>query len=258
MRIFMKFLSKLGLLASLISLVSACGMHLSNKEPSAYIKHIGASTVALVMQVDTEDGDTVYHSYCTGVWVGPQTILTAHHCVQGAAEFITQKKEGLEEGTPLDVMGTPIHFTLENEVMGVGEEPSAMHLGKVVFDDEDHDLALVKAVGKAIPMHDVATLADQSPAIGDKIHIVGHQKGLYWTYMEGTVAAYRDELGGSDVMGPWMQLEAPVWFGNSGGGAFNSDGELIGIASRIAKAPSVAYYVHVDSIRKLLEKQKTL
>lgn len=254
----MKILSKLGLLSSLILIIVACGAHTSNKEASAYTKHIGSSTVALIMQIQDEDGSEQYHSYCTGVWVGPKTILTAHHCVQAVADHIAKKTEGLEGGGPIDVMGTPIHFIQENEVMGLGEEPSALHLGGVVYDDEDHDLALIRALGKAVPEHDIAEVASQSPAIGEKIHIVGHQKGLYWTYMEGTVAAYRDELSLDSPMGPWMQLEAPVYFGNSGGGAFNSDGELIGISSRIARAPSVAYYVHVDSIRKLLDKQKSL
>ena len=254
----MKPLHLIALVSSILFSLTACSGHLSNKPSSAYTKHLGASTVALIMPSTDEVGDTNYHAYCTGVWVGPTTILTAHHCVEAAAQFIANKHAGEETDPVTDVVGTPIHFIQENEVMGLGAEPSALHLGGVVFDDADHDLALVRAEGNAVPGHDVAEVADQSPAIGDKIHIVGHQKGLYWTYMEGTVSAYRDELSGSEVRGPWMQVEAPIWFGNSGGGAFDSDGKLIGIASRMPRAPSVGYYIHVDSIRNLLDKQKTL
>jgi S1-C subfamily serine protease len=49
-----------------------------------------------------------------------------------------------------------------------------------------------------------------------------------------------------------MQVSAPVWFGNSGGGAFNDEGEIVGIASFIMKGPSLGFFIPVDSIRPFL------
>jgi hypothetical protein len=205
---------------------------------------MGSSTVALVFQVEGE-----YRPFCTGVWVEDKKILTANHCINAVAKAIAQKESGDEEAlVPDDTVGTPIHYILENEVQAVGQEPYAIHLGKAVKVDEDHDLALVEALGP-VPSHDVAKLVSTSPAIGEKLHFVGHVRGLYWTYVDGIVAAYREDLVHK---GPIMQVSAPVYFGNSGGGAFTESGELCGIASYLMPAPITAGYIHAESIRKFL------
>jgi S1-C subfamily serine protease len=55
-----------------------------------------------------------------------------------------------------------------------------------------------------------------------------------------------------ELLGPWMQVSAPIWYGNSGGGAFDAEGSLVGIASFKALAPNVAFYVHLETIREFL------
>lgn len=50
-----------------------------------------------------------------------------------------------------------------------------------------------------------------------------------------------------------LQLSGAVWLGNSGGGAFNEDGELIGVCSWIDEGyPGVAFFVHADHVRDLM------
>ena len=87
------------------------------------------------------------------------------------------------------------------------------------------------------------------PGIGEHIFVVGHPRGMYWTYAEGTVSAYRNESS----VGKVVQVNATVWFGNSGGGVFDADGKLLGICSRLTKVPQMNYYVHLDSVKKFLK-----
>jgi S1-C subfamily serine protease len=44
-----------------------------------------------------------------------------------------------------------------------------------------------------------------------------------------------------------------MYFGNSGGGAFNDYGELVGIADWIKRAPEMGFFVHLDTIRSFLD-----
>jgi S1-C subfamily serine protease len=247
----------------------------------------GGATVALMMYRDDKDTTltTGYRPFCTGVWVDDTHILTADHCAKAEQEhqqdrLDERKKEAENEVMTLQQMlqklfgggsmseaepdkieekGLVVHFITENEVIEVGKEPSAWHMSKVVAFDEKHDLALLEAVGKAVPGHRVAKLAKETPEVGETVHIVGQTIGMYWTYIQGNVAAYRGAdmiKGGKDGpgdTGPWMQVASPMYFGNSGGGAFNDYGELVGIADWIKRAPEMGFFVHLDTIKSFLD-----
>lgn len=258
----------------------SCGGKLKIREPHAVIRHMGTSTVALMAEGD--EGNQ--YPFCTGVWVNKNTILTANHCVDAAYERAVEKKlsklndeereveiKKLEEMThaakkALVVEGTIVHYIVEGDVSAIGEAPFALRLGKVIVVDPEHDLAMIEAGGSNLPSHDIAVLATQYPAIGEKIAVVGQPKGLYWSFVEGTVAAYRDTVPAKrspvssvneiPFVGPYVQVSGPVWFGNSGGGVFDTNGELIGIASFLTGMPHSCYFIHGDSIRKLLKDHK--
>ena len=246
----------------------------------------GGSTVALMGYRDDKDTTvtTGYRPFCTGVWVDETHILTANHCVEGELEWqqerLDKRKQGsneapktlqellqklfggpgLQEADKVEKKGLKVHFIVEKEVMGVAAEPSGWHLSRAVAFDEEHDLALLEAQGQLVPAHRVAKVAKETPALGEHINIVGHQTGLYWTYMGGQVSAYRDvdhykrlSAGRDDAKGPYMQVQSPIFYGNSGGGCFNDYGELVGIAVRITRAPEVGFFVHRDTIASFLD-----
>ena len=275
-RMFMKKI----LLGLIVLLSFGCSSTLGNtKAPSSLITHMGSSTVALMATKGDES-----RPYCTGVWVGSNTILTANHCVEAAYMMELEKKfdamesdeqsafkKKMEEMTheekrALVVEGTVVRYIVEGDVDELGTAPYAIRIGKVLVVDPAHDLALVEAAGKNLPAHDVAVVAALSPAVGEKISVVGQVKGLYWTYVEGTVGQYRNtvpekrspisEVNEIPIVGPYLQASAPVWYGNSGGGAFDSSGELVGIASFLTGAPHSCYFIHADAIRNLLKEHK--
>ncbi|CAM6006098.1 unnamed protein product [Sphagnum balticum] len=159
-------------------------------------------------------------------------ILTAKHCVAGVTGAMNEEIDARNEKMKADKnsigkeaetlphfleVGVPIHYILENEVVGPDQEPTTIHLAHASLLDNDHDLALLYADGVAIPEHEVAELADNNPALGEPVHVVGHVKGLYWSYIQGSVSAYRGDLeeAPEGIKGPFTQISAPVFFAHT-------------------------------------------
>ena len=237
----MKFLISL---IMVVVVMVGCAGGVGSREPSALVKRVENSTVALIA---AKDGD--YRIYCSGVWIGVDKIITANHCAKGYFEIV----KGVDpEG--MDMVGLKMLFSVSSESMGYHNNPSGMHAAVVVKSDDTVDLAVLKVVGDlgSVPAHDVARLADRNVGVGSDVVIVGHPIGLDYSFVRGVVSAYRKDIDGSDFRGTFMQISAPVYFGNSGGGVFNMDGELLGIASFIVRAPNTAFFVELDSLKEIL------
>ena len=101
---------------------------------------------------------------------------------------------------------------------------------KVIGTDARTDLALIKVEGGSnFPF---AKLSDGKPRIGDWVLAVGNPFGLGGTVTAGIVSASGRDIGN----GPYddfIQIDAPVNKGNSGGPAFNTEGEVIGVNTAI-------------------------
>ena len=235
-----------------IGIFAGCAGNCAPRSVADLVKTENSSTVALVhTKIDPDDGSRSTGPFCTGVWVNKTMILTAHHCVVGIAGQL--EKEGVVIEKLSDIT---IQYIVENEVVGIGRDPSAMHNAKIKGLDKENDLALLEAVNESsVPNHGIAELAESAPIVGERLSFIGHVKGFYWTYVEGPVAGYREDLDmmGQDRPGPFMQVSAPIYFGNSGGGAFDKDGKLVGIASFIyAGMPLCAFYEPLETIRSFL------
>ncbi|RZN28600.1 Do family serine endopeptidase [Bradyrhizobium sp. Leo121] len=101
---------------------------------------------------------------------------------------------------------------------------------KVIGTDPRTDLALVKVEGGSnFPF---AKLSDTKPRIGDWVLAVGNPFGLGGTVTAGIVSASGRDIGN----GPYddfIQIDAPVNKGNSGGPAFDVSGEVMGVNTAI-------------------------
>src|SRR5207344_2809990 len=75
-------------------------------------------------------------------------------------------------------------------------------------------------------------LSDRSPRIGDWVIAVGNPFGLGGTVTAGIVSARGRDIG-SGPYDDYIQIDAPINKGNSGGPAFNMDGEVIGVNTAI-------------------------
>lgn len=237
-------MKKLLILLTLGCLLGCMSTPIQNRPPDPIQSHLDQVTVALVH--NKLDGDV--RTYCSGVFVGEDLILTAFHCVKGEAEMLADEQDE-EFDDELDLTGLPMHYVIHDEAKAFDENPGTVRLGKVSQVDSDHDIALIQVEHFE---HQVAELVNESPGVGEQIFIVGHPIGLSWTHVTGIVAAYRGDM--FNMKGSWMQVSSPVYFGNSGGGVFDRWGRLCGIASFIVRAPNTAFFVHAESIRQLMLK----
>ena len=101
---------------------------------------------------------------------------------------------------------------------------------KVVGTDPKSDLALIKVDGRS--NFAFVKLADASPKIGEWVVAMGNPFGLGGTVTAGIVSAQGRDIG-SGSYDDYIQIDAPVNRGNSGGPTFNLKGEVIGVNTAI-------------------------
>src|SRR5262245_25169609 len=101
---------------------------------------------------------------------------------------------------------------------------------KVIGTDSKTDLALLKVDGRTdFPF---VKLATATPQIGEWVVAMGNPFGLGGTVTAGIVSAHGRDIG-SGPYDDYIQIDAPVNHGNSGGPTFNLKGEVIGVNTAI-------------------------
>jgi serine protease Do len=101
---------------------------------------------------------------------------------------------------------------------------------KVVGTDPKTDLALIKVDGKNDFPY--VKFADHEPKVGDWVIAVGNPFGLGGTVTAGIVSAESRDIG-SGPYDDYIQIDAPINKGNSGGPAFDVNGNVIGVNTAI-------------------------
>ncbi|HLM02114.1 MAG TPA: DegQ family serine endoprotease [Pyrinomonadaceae bacterium] len=107
---------------------------------------------------------------------------------------------------------------------------------KIVGTDPLSDLAVVKIDAQNLPF---LNLGDSDKMrVGDIILAIGNPLGIGQTVTAGIISAKGRRTGISDgSFEDFLQIDAPINRGNSGGALVNLNGELIGINSQILSAP---------------------
>lgn len=106
-------------------------------------------------------------------------------------------------------------------------------LAKVVGEDEETDLAILKVeAGKDLPF---AKLGDSSRSeVGDWVLAMGSPFGLSRSVTAGIISQMNRQTPSTTLFQRFIQTDAAINRGNSGGPLVNMKGEVIGINSQIA------------------------
>ena len=100
----------------------------------------------------------------------------------------------------------------------------------LVGHDVKTDLALIKVNATGLPH---VTFGDSDHArVGDWVVAIGNPFGLGGTATAGIVSARGRDIQ-SGPYDDYLQLDAPINFGNSGGPVFNAGGDVIGVTTAI-------------------------
>ncbi len=122
------------------------------------------------------------------------------------------------------------HVVDHSDSVKVTREDGKTYPAKVVGTDKKSDLALIKVIGRG--RFPYVTFADKAPRIGDWVMVVGNPFGLSETVTAGIVSAKGRNID-ADPYDDFLQIDAPVNQGNSGGPAFNLNGEVVGVTTAI-------------------------
>ena len=153
-------------------------------------------------------------------------IVTNHHVIDGANTI----KVTLRDGT------TSYDATL-------------------IGSDADNDIALLKIDAEGLS---AATFGDSSSlAVGDYVVAIGNPLGtLGGTVTDGIISALAREVTIEDKNMTLLQTNAQISPGNSGGGLFNANGELIGIVNAKDSATEVegiAFAIPVNNVLDIIK-----
>ena len=169
----------------------------------------------------------------------------------GRHEFVTGQGSGFfitADGYAV----TNNHVVQNAENVLVTADDGKTYSAKVIGTDQRTDLALIKVDGSDFPY---VKLADHTPRIGDWVLAVGNPFGLGGTVTAGIVSARGRDIGA----GPYddfIQIDAPVNKGNSGGPTFDVDGNVIGVNTAIF-SPSggsvgIAFDIPAETVKSVV------
>ena len=124
----------------------------------------------------------------------------------------------------------------------------------LVGADEESDLAVLKIDASNLP---VIRMADrQTLRPGDVVLAIGNPLGLNQTVTMGIVSAIGRQLNSSSAE-DFIQTDAAINLGNSGGALVNAEGQLVGINTlligKAAGAEGIGFAIPVATARKVLD-----
>lgn len=126
---------------------------------------------------------------------------------------------------------TNYHVISASKKITIKLENGTSYSGKLIGRDPKTDLALLKIDGQTnLPY---VTFAKALPEVGDWVLAIGNPLNLGGTVTMGIVSARGRDIGASPY-DDFLQIDASINRGNSGGPTFNLKGEVVGVNTAIA------------------------
>lgn len=192
-----------------------------NKEISSEYTQVAEHVIPAVVAVSTLSNES--KNYGSGAIVNKEGyILTNAHVVTN---------------------GTNISVTLPDK---------RIFAAKIIGIDSATDVAVIKINGKNLP---IVELGDSDTVkVGEKIVAIGNPFGLDSTITTGIISAKNRDRGPT-IYKDFIQIDALINFGNSGGPLVDLDGEVIGINTFVVGSTigSVGFAVPINLAKKVMD-----
>jgi serine protease Do len=149
------------------------------------------------------------------------------------------------------------HVVENAESVQITTDEGKNFTAKVIGSDPRTDVALIKVDGStAFPY---VQLAEKPPRVGDWVLAIGNPFGLSSTVTAGIVSARGRDINSSPY-DDFLQIDAPVNKGNSGGPAFDVEGRVVGVNTAIY-SPSggsvgIAFAIPSDTVKSVVAQLK--
>jgi len=137
---------------------------------------------------------------------------------------------GLGSGIIVDKKGyilTNFHVVSKADQILIALQDGRLFSATVVGSDLVTDLAVLQIEGKNLPV--IPQNSDYTPRVGDVVLAIGNPYNLGQTITQGIISATGRNGMSSSGRQDFLQTDAAINEGNSGGALINSRGELVGI-----------------------------
>ena len=149
-----------------------------------------------------------------------------------------------------DLFVTNYHVVSGFHEVAIHDNDRNPYLARVVLVNPALDIALMVADGDFSQLPELGLAADDALEIGGKVSVAGYPYGMPFTVTEGTVSSPKQLMEGQY----YIQTDAAVNPGNSGGPIFNDKNQVVGITvSKINDADNIGFGIRVEALNKLLD-----
>lgn len=154
----------------------------------------------------------------SGFAVGKDCIVTNAHVVENTDEVIVKSYSGEE------------------------------YCAFVIGIDKEKDIAVLGVEG--VEFSYLVLAADSEINIGEDIYAVGAPKSMEYTLTKGVISAQNREIGGNK----YLQIDAAINEGNSGGPLLNDDGKVLGINTlKMSDSEGIGLAIPVNTLKDYLK-----
>ena len=223
----------------------------------------GSTVLYQGVEVPSTNGSTVGVSY-SGVVQQVEDSVVAITTESVATNYFFRQyvTQGAGSGVVLSADGyivTNYHVINGAQQITVTTNDGTAYSATLVGTDASNDIAVLKVDAKGLTP---AVLGDSSKlAVGDAVLAIGNPLGtLSGTVTDGIISALEREVTIDGNTMTLLQTSAAVNPGNSGGGLFNANGELVGIVNAKSSSDSsgnavdnIGFAIPINSVKPIIE-----
>lgn len=253
----------------IISIIASCALGFGGGYFATRISSAGGNGGVNINQVAADSTSTKNNAAISGT-TSSIVKKTADSVVEIATESVVTggfAQQYVQEGAGSGVIISEDGYIITNSHVIDGAENitvtlrdnSTSYTAALIGADEDNDIALIKVDAKGLTP---ATFGDSNKlAVGDYVVAIGNPLGeLGGTVTDGIISALAREVTVEGKNMTLLQHNAQISPGNSGGGLFNANGELIGIVNAKDSATEVegiAFAIPINNVLDIIEDLKT-
>lgn len=118
--------------------------------------------------------------------------------------------------------------------------------GKVIKSDKNADLALVQVDETLTPLK---LVSEDNVSIGEEVYAIGAPEDIPYTMTKGIVSAKNRKVGNRE----YIQLDASINSGNSGGPLVDASGQVVGINTmKLVSAEGIGFAIGTSRINDFI------
>src|SRR6201991_4089226 len=198
----------------------------AHQQPAGFadlVAKVKPAVISVRVQLDeTANASDLSSDQEDGFNEAPERMSEPHQIIIGAGSGFFISPDGYAV--------TNNHVVDHAQSVQVTTDDGTVYTAKVIGTDKKTDLALIKVDAKKD--FTFVKFADTPPRVGDWVVAVGNPFGLGGTVTAGIVSARGRDIGAGPY-DDYVQIDAPINKGNSGGPAFDMNGNVIGVNTAI-------------------------